>query len=368
MKQNPNMRCPTCRNDIPKNTSECPYCGYKFSVSPVTTPVMQQSNDFLAYHDEMTCLGNLRGFNRMFSDVKANDIIAYFDANNLKSTNDTYGHEAGDKLILAISENLKKHFGEMAFRTGGDEFIVIIRDSNIFSVENIVSEIKDDLKKRKDVFEYSVAVGFSLIQSVKTKDQAKKEAESKMYADKTLYKDQKKNLNVEAPKSFFDSNIEYKPYVAVIPEEKPVSKPSNKLCVEDVIDSPVVEEVIDNPIVEDITTEDALTEESPIDMTNEPICEGSDESLSANDFFTQIDYSPTVKHTEKKKAVLEYNEIVARDEKGYTADGIYLPYYDDVPVDTNGMEGVSKHIPALKIIGFVAAYIAINSFLILIFT
>lgn len=50
-----------------------------------------------------------------------------FDVNNLKMANDTLGHAAGNKLILATAEELTKLYPENAYRVGGDEFIVLLQ-------------------------------------------------------------------------------------------------------------------------------------------------------------------------------------------------------------------------------------------------
>ena len=50
------------------------------------------------------------------------------DINGLKEVNDTLGHEAGDELIIASAECLRKSFDgiETVYRLGGDEFTVIM--------------------------------------------------------------------------------------------------------------------------------------------------------------------------------------------------------------------------------------------------
>ena len=51
-----------------------------------------------------------------------------FDLNDLKKTNDNYGHEAGDQLLTDFSSLLAEIFSEkyLACRMGGDEFLVIL--------------------------------------------------------------------------------------------------------------------------------------------------------------------------------------------------------------------------------------------------
>lgn len=53
------------------------------------------------------------------------------DIDNLKVTNDTFGHEVGDFLINAIATRVSASMApDITFRTGGDEFTVIIQSHN----------------------------------------------------------------------------------------------------------------------------------------------------------------------------------------------------------------------------------------------
>lgn len=57
-----------------------------------------------------------------------NDLAVFvIDINGLKSTNDMYGHEAGDELIIGATECIKEVIGSYGsiYRIGGDEFVVI---------------------------------------------------------------------------------------------------------------------------------------------------------------------------------------------------------------------------------------------------
>ncbi|MCW9023640.1 MAG: GGDEF domain-containing protein [Gammaproteobacteria bacterium] len=53
--------------------------------------------------------------------------IAYIDLDNFKYVNDTFGHDTGDELLLAVSENLKNNLRDtdISARLGGDEFAVL---------------------------------------------------------------------------------------------------------------------------------------------------------------------------------------------------------------------------------------------------
>ena len=87
------------------------------------------------------------------------------DINDLKSVNDTLGHEAGDELICGAAGVIEKVFGKIGrcYRTGGDEFVVL--------VENIDGQAETKLKqlnketsawKGQTVKELSLSAGYAL--------------------------------------------------------------------------------------------------------------------------------------------------------------------------------------------------------------
>ena len=54
--------------------------------------------------------------------------IVFIDIDNMKFINDTYGHYAGDAVIKAVGESIKKAFDKKDFcaRYGGDEFVCMV--------------------------------------------------------------------------------------------------------------------------------------------------------------------------------------------------------------------------------------------------
>ncbi len=82
---------------------------------------------YLSEIDAMTGLRN-RGSGekeiRTLMDMKLSGMFCLLDADKFKSINDTYGHDAGDKVICAIADCLKKTFrdSDVVMRLGGDEF------------------------------------------------------------------------------------------------------------------------------------------------------------------------------------------------------------------------------------------------------
>lgn len=90
-----------------------------------------------------------------------------FDINNLKLTNDTYGHLAGDRLIADFAEALKEvvRSGDFAGRCGGDEFMIVLYEVEEGTARDVLKRLRD----RVDAFNrlgrnlpISYAYGWSL--------------------------------------------------------------------------------------------------------------------------------------------------------------------------------------------------------------
>ncbi len=80
------------------------------------------------------------------SDVQIKTLSAFalFDLNDLKTTNDTYGHEVGDQMILSFVSILKAEAPAQGFigRYGGDEFILYLQDVDKEKVKKMLSRIE----------------------------------------------------------------------------------------------------------------------------------------------------------------------------------------------------------------------------------
>lgn len=89
-----------------------------------------------AYTDELTQIHNRRYcmeyMNHIMEMENPDYTVFCFDLNNLKITNDTYGHAKGDLLIRSAAEVIDKAFGPYGIvaRMGGDEFIAIAETGN----------------------------------------------------------------------------------------------------------------------------------------------------------------------------------------------------------------------------------------------
>lgn len=88
--------------------------------------------------------------------------IGVFDVNNLKKTNDKYGHEAGDVLICESAKLICSAFSHSpVFRIGGDEFAVILIGADYFDREKIISKFHKIAMRNKKEGRAVVSSGFA---------------------------------------------------------------------------------------------------------------------------------------------------------------------------------------------------------------
>ncbi len=90
-----------------------------------------------ATHDPLTDLPNRRTFmddlERVIEHARqrsTNAVVLFVDLDNFKQVNDTFGHEAGDRLLVTVARRLRGCLrpDDTATRLGGDEFVVVFKD------------------------------------------------------------------------------------------------------------------------------------------------------------------------------------------------------------------------------------------------
>lgn len=149
-----------------------------------------------AYIDEKTKLYNRMRWDEIIENkISDNEIIGVMmiDINNLKQTNDTYGHSAGDKLIADFADILRRSVGSSGtlFRWGGDEFVVLVRKANRQKLEDCVARIHkeaDEHNSLEDPPSIHFACGYAVSDDYPTL--SKRELLDK--ADEFMYEDKKR--------------------------------------------------------------------------------------------------------------------------------------------------------------------------------
>jgi diguanylate cyclase (GGDEF)-like protein len=137
--------------------------------------------------DALTGAGNRRYLMKFASGLDSESPLALFycDLNLLKQTNDLYGHQAGDRLILSLSRTLMDHCppgrGNGVFRLGGDEFLLVLTGIS----QSAFQAKKEDLQKAFAEKNISTAVGAVYRPDNRTPfEKTMNEADDLMYEEK----------------------------------------------------------------------------------------------------------------------------------------------------------------------------------------
>ncbi|MER3485164.1 MAG: hypothetical protein C4345_03495, partial [Chloroflexota bacterium] len=111
---------------------------------------------YQAFHDPLTDLPNRALFMDRLHVALARAArreeeaaILFLDLDRFKVVNDSLGHEAGDRLLVAVAQRLKLCLreGDTAARLGGDEFIMLLEDVRsieeaVAAAERVASELR----------------------------------------------------------------------------------------------------------------------------------------------------------------------------------------------------------------------------------
>lgn len=152
-----------------------------------------------SYTDPLTGLGNRRYFDKQFKAVyqqakRTNEpfSVALIDADNFKLINDTYGHSAGDKVLVSLSMACQKNTRayDVSARLGGDEFAVIFPCSNLSAASTAAERIRRAVEQDNEHFCATVSIGVVAV------DAEEDSMDILEVADKTLYKAKQRRNSV----------------------------------------------------------------------------------------------------------------------------------------------------------------------------
>lgn len=168
----------------------------------------------LAERDALTGLYNRRKFEDAMEEYSTRTdlkiCIISADTNFLKLTNDIFGHESGDIMLTKIASIMNKlaRKGWVVARCGGDEFRVLLPDTNLISAMDYCRRVAHNCKSEHGyAFPLSVALGVAEWQSGKESlQECFSRADEKMYQNKTEIK-KEMHLPDYILESLFDRQI-----------------------------------------------------------------------------------------------------------------------------------------------------------------
>ena len=153
--------------------------------------------DHAASHDALTGLSNRRvvtdRVEHALTRVRrgAHQPVVFFcDLNGFKAVNDTFGHDAGDEVLVEIGRRLRQCFrpSDTVARLGGDEFVVLCEDlpeaEHPALVERIRRLADAPVRTRDAIISVGIGVGYAVAWSGASVRDLMGEADRRMYDDK----------------------------------------------------------------------------------------------------------------------------------------------------------------------------------------
>jgi diguanylate cyclase (GGDEF)-like protein len=168
------------------------------------TAELQESHrqlEEIAYYDVLTTLPNRRMFTEQFRSRLAVSrrygtpfALLLIDLDNFKDTNDTYGHDAGDAVLIGAASLLKLAVrqSDCVARLGGDEFAILLISANDATsirvvCERIVQSLGLGIDYQNAILKAHCSVGVALFPiDGDTQDRMYKSADLAMYEAKRL--------------------------------------------------------------------------------------------------------------------------------------------------------------------------------------
>lgn len=151
---------------------------------------------YLGTHDVMTGLFNRAYFEETIQKLEHSRkdpvSIIVLDLNYLKKTNDTLGHQAGDKLIRRLAEVLTAAFnnGQIAARIGGDEFAIILPRTEEAETAEYIKQVHALMEINNKYYRepiLSISIGAATSQPGMNMERVIQLADDAMYKNKAEY-------------------------------------------------------------------------------------------------------------------------------------------------------------------------------------
>lgn len=125
-----------------------------FAAMSIENAKLHQETSQMAITDVLTGLYNRRYFEKVLPQelerarrYNLSFSVLLIDADNFKKVNDTYGHPMGDRILATMGEAIKRSLRsfDFAFRYGGEEFVVILPETNIKSARRAAERIRQSV-------------------------------------------------------------------------------------------------------------------------------------------------------------------------------------------------------------------------------
>lgn len=194
--------------------------GYRLLVKVKGVPIIENGNDSkgvielftpvildaehekdllnLALKDSLTKVYNRKGFDflypirqREMTLLKLHTGILFFDIDDFKKINDTYGHEAGDRVLYSIAQIFIKSLRheDIIVRWGGEEFVLVIFIKELENIKIIGNKLKKLVEStfidyNDNIIKFTLSGGGTFLKEKENIIQAIRRADELMYRAK----------------------------------------------------------------------------------------------------------------------------------------------------------------------------------------
>ncbi len=163
-------------------------------IYPLRNALLYQKAVAEAHRDPLTQIGNRAAFDEAldreicsFKRHQKGFSLMVIDLDFFKKINDTYGHITGDNVLKTVAQTIRNTLrrSDEVFRYGGEEFVVMLSNTNIAGARFIAERIRREIKKitirtEKDI-KLSASIGISSSRTIGDVN------DTLFHADKALY-------------------------------------------------------------------------------------------------------------------------------------------------------------------------------------
>ncbi len=164
------------------STATCLNASHRLLLSQLTVALrkahkyrdLMQTNDLLstiALADSLTELNNRRALEwdlpRQIKKARAENSplsLIILDVDYFKKVNDNYGHLIGDRLLKLLSSRIRHNLRaqDTAFRYGGEEFVIILGDTNAEEADSVADRLNNIVKDNPFLIESNLSINVTI--------------------------------------------------------------------------------------------------------------------------------------------------------------------------------------------------------------
>ena len=160
--------------------------------------LQEQLRDWSLF-DELTGLFNRRGFltlaeqqRRLSARTHVPWLVFFIDMDRFKKINDRFGHDEGDRALVAVAEILRRAFrtSDIIARIGGDEFVVCAIGAGEEALSHLCGRVREELEEhnaqRDGGASLSLSIGTAIVEATMGVEEALERADRNMYEAKQV--------------------------------------------------------------------------------------------------------------------------------------------------------------------------------------